>query len=315
MKKQFATTALLAAATLVLAGCSSSAPEAAPSGSPSGASDGSTINVVASTNVYGDIAEQIGGDLVSVTSLIDSPDKDPHEFEATSRDQLAISEAQLIVQNGGGYDAFIQKMIESSGNTSAPVINASELSGLMPPDADESDEIEGFNEHVWYNFDVADKVAKQISDDLAKLDPKEAKTFAANYETFSASLGELSDKLAGSASANSGKGVAITEPVPLYMLEAAGLTNKTPDEFSEAIEEGTDVAPAVLQETLDLFSNQEVVLLAYNTQTESGQTQKIKEAATAANIPVVDFTETLPVGKSYLDWMGDNVDNLLSALG
>jgi zinc/manganese transport system substrate-binding protein len=108
--------------------------------------------------------------------------------------------------------------------------------------------------------------------------------------------------------------VAITEPVPLYMVEASGLKNATPEAFSEAIEEGDDVSPRTLQETLALFTGKKVNALVYNEQTSGPQTEKVQQAAKAAAIPVVPVTETLPEGKDYLGWMTANVDALANAL-
>ena len=104
--------------------------------------------------------------------------------------------------------------------------------------------------------------------------------------------------------------MAVTEPVPLYLLEDAGLENATPEQYTAAIEEGSDVPPAVLKEATDLVASKSVRLLAYNAQTEGPQTEALKKAAEAAGVPVVDFNETLPDGKTYLQWMTDNVNNI-----
>ena len=108
--------------------------------------------------------------------------------------------------------------------------------------------------------------------------------------------------------------MAVTEPVPLYLLEAAGLENKTPEDYTAAIEEGTDVPPAVLKAATDLAGSKDLTFLAYNLQTEGPQTEALKKAAEAAGVPVVDFSETLPEGKTYLQWMTDNVQNISKAL-
>lgn len=301
----------LGALGLLVAGCSSSGEASSAVSSSSGSS---TIAVTASTNVWGSVAEEIGGDAVEVTSLITSSSQDPHEFEATAHNQLEVADAQVVVENGGGYDAFIQTMLDASDSDPA-VIDAAQLSGKMPAGADESDEIEGFNEHVWYDFPTAKAVAKELADAFAEIDPANASTFQENYESFSDTLDGLTSRLTAISTEHSGAGVAITEPVPLYMLDAAGLENKTPSDFSEAVEEGTDVSASVLQETLDLFSNHEVVLLAYNAQTETSQTDQVVDAAQSADIPAIGFTETLPDGTSdYLQWMTDNVSSLETAL-
>ena len=105
----------------------------------------------------------------------------------------------------------------------------------------------------------------------------------------------------------------MTEPVALYLLQASGYENKTPSEFTEAIEEGTDVPPLALQQTLDLFSSGTVSMLGYNEQTTSPETEKVLAAADAAGIPVVSFTETLPEGSDYVSWMTDNLAAIAAA--
>jgi zinc/manganese transport system substrate-binding protein len=157
-------------------------------------------------------------------------------------------------------------------------------------------------------------VADSVAEKLGTLDPGSAATFTANADAFKSSLSGLHSKLdAGKATAAGGQ-VAVTEPVPLYLLEDAGLKNATPDQYTAAIEEGTDVPPAAMKEATDLVASRTVRLLAYNAQTEGPQTETLKKAAQAAGVPVVDFTETLPEGKTYLQWMTDNVNNVSKIL-
>jgi zinc/manganese transport system substrate-binding protein len=303
--------ALAAVVILGVAGCSTSSEGDGSSGSQTSSSatgGAGPVNVVASTNVYGDIVKAIGGPAVSVTSIIDSPDKDPHEYEADARTQLALSKAQLVVENGGGYDDFVDTMLNSDP-TKPTLINVSEVSGR------DQDPAEGeFNEHVWYDFPTVEKLAAQLVTDLSTAAPDQARTFRSNAETFSAQLGQLQQYEAAIKAKHTGEGVAITEPVPLYLLEAAGLVNKTPETFSEAIEQDTDVPPSVLKETENLFDTKQVRLLAYNAQTTSPQTEAIQAAAERNNIPVVSMTETLPPGQTYLSWMQANLQAVSTAL-
>lgn len=295
----------------LLAGCGSSSDSGsdAPSGSASASSSSAAkIPVVASTDVWGDVVKQIGGDKVDVTSIISDPDQDPHSYEANTRNQLTLSKAKVVIENGGGYDDFVDRMLKSGGS-SPDLINAVEISGKTAPKGGE------LNEHVWYDFPTVAKVADQIATALGKADSADAATFTANAATFKTKLTALETKEADIKKAHSGEGVGITEPVPLYLTEASGLVNKTPEEFSEAIEEGSDVSPKVLQDTLALYSGKQVKALVYNAQTSGPQTEKVKDAATAAGIPVVPVTETLPDGKDYLGWMTANVDALANALG
>jgi zinc/manganese transport system substrate-binding protein len=299
-----ATLALLAVA--VLGACSSASGQDSSSESGS-APVGGSINVVTSTNVWGDVVEQIGGDQVAVTSLISDPAADPHSFEPNAQAQLALSKAALVVENGGGYDDFLQAMLQSA-KSSPSVINAVEVSG-KPTDQGV------FNEHVWYDLPTAGKVAAQVAADLTTIEPDKAGFFQANLTAFTDQIAGLTAKLDAIKTAHGGTEVAITEPVPLYLTDAAGLVNSTPAEFSSAIEEGTDVPPTVLADTLALFTGKKVAALVYNEQTSSPETEQLLAAAKDNSIAVVGVTETLPEGKDYLSWMDANITALAGALG
>jgi zinc/manganese transport system substrate-binding protein len=270
-------------------------------------SDGS-LRVVASTNVWGDVVSAVGGDLVTVDSLIDDPSADPHSFEANPRTQLAISRADVLVENGGGYDDFMTTLRENS-HTSAAVVDAVDVSGRKAAAGGE------LNEHVWYDFPTIEKVANRVAAVLSTKDGADKATFTQNAAVFVGKVRSLQAAQKAIKAAHAGQGVAITEPVPLYLLEAGGLVNRTPEEFSEAIEDGTDVAPTVLRQTLALFSRKQVKVLAYNEQTSGPETEKVLSAAKSAGIPVVPVTETLPAGKNYVSWMSGTLSALKTALG
>lgn len=303
---------------LMLSSCAGTAGAGSPSSS-SGA-----IDVVTSTDVYGDVVKAIGGDKVKVSAIITKTSQDPHSYEASAQDKLVISKAKLVIENGGGYDDFLHKIADETKVGHDNMISAVEISGLAPEEdghseASNSEEAHThdhgeFNEHVWYSLDTMGKLADAVAGKLGSLDAGSAATFTANADAFKAKLAELTGKLATVKAANDHASVAITEPVPLYLLEAAGLENKTPAAYSAAIEEGTDVPASVLKETTDLVGAQGVRLLAYNEQTEGPQTESVKRAAEAAGVPVVNFTETLPEGKDYVQWMTENVDSISAAL-
>jgi zinc/manganese transport system substrate-binding protein len=282
---------------IVLAGCSA----------PTGDSDDGRIQVVASTNVYGDIAETIGGDAVEVTSIIDDPAQDPHQFEANGRVQLALSRADIVIVNGGGYDDFATQMLDASGNADAILLNAVELSGI-------DDSAEGFNEHVWYDYNTMQIVTDAIARALTEVDPGGAEGYSAGYHRLDDGLMALIARADGLRAAAEGKGVVITEPVPLYLLAWTGLVNLTPPEFSEAIEEDTDIPPALLQRVLNLLGDGSAAVVVYNTQTGGPQTDAILDAASENGVPVIGVTETLPTGEDYLAWQGGYLDQLAAAL-
>ncbi|SEI53836.1 zinc/manganese transport system substrate-binding protein [Arthrobacter sp. yr096] len=320
MRRSAARLSIAASAGLVallLSSCAGTA--GADTTSSSGA-----IEVVTSTNVYGDIVKAIGGDKVNVNAIITKTSQDPHSYEASAQDKLVISKAKLVVENGGGYDEFLHKIADETKIGHENMISAVEISGLAPEEEAHSEEAhseEGhthnhgeFNEHVWYSLDTMGKLADAVASKLGSLDSASASTFSGNAEAFKAKLSELTGKLNAVKATSDHEPVAITEPVPLYLLEAAGLENKTPEAYSAAVEEGTDVPAAVLKETTDLLNAKSVRFLAYNEQTEGPQTEAVKRAAEAAGVPVLNFTETLPDGKDYVQWMTDNVESISSAL-
>ena len=321
--------AALAGLSLLLTACSPGSGSAPPSGSgtPSGA-----VDVVASTNVYADIVRQVGGDKVNVSSIINQASQDPHSYEANAQDRLLVSKADLVIENGGGYDDFLHKLADDSNIPHSKIVTAVEVSGLAPEetgtgspsavesgapaetDAGHGHDHGGFNEHVWYSVDAMGRLADSVAAKLGELEPASAAEFTANAATFKNGVGGLAGKLAALKASGAGAPVAVTEPVPMYMLEAAGLENRTPSDYTAAIEEGSDVPPAVLKAATDLAGSKELRFLAYNSQTEGPQTEALKKAAESAGVPVIDFSETLPEGKTYLEWMTDNVQNVSKVL-
>jgi zinc/manganese transport system substrate-binding protein len=309
MRRVAALAAVLTMAA-ALAGCgAASAPDAglAAKGS-TGTTDGVTaINVVASTDVYANIAQSVGGKTVTVTSFISDPGQDPHSYEASAQNQLAISKADLVIENGGGYDDFIDRMVKAS-HAKATVLNAVDISGKKAATG------QGLNEHVWYDFPTVALLADKVAAALTAIDGRDAARFQANAKAFTAQVQGLVTEEQSLKASYGGGGVAITEPVPLYLLEAVGLHNETPPAFSAAVEEGNDVSALVLKQTLDLFKLGKVKALVYNEQTSGPITEQVKKAAEHAGIPVVPVTETLPDGSSYVAWMAENLHRLRFAL-
>ncbi|TDK27571.1 ABC transporter substrate-binding protein [Arthrobacter crusticola] len=279
------------------------------------------LQVVTGTNVYGSIVEAIGGDRVEVTAIVDSLSQDPHSYEATVQDKLAVSKADLLVENGGGYDAFLHRLADETGLDHDRVVTAVSVSGLEGAPAEDEHTGEAhaedgghghgsFNEHVWYSPAAMKSLAGALGDTLGTLDEANAADYEERAERFQDSLSAIEESLAAG-----GEGAfAATEPVPVYLLEAAGLTDATVPEYTEAVEEGNDVPVGVLNEMRELLASGSVEFLAYNEQTEGPQTQSVRSAAEQAGVPVVDFTETLPEGQDYLAWMEANAESVLEAL-
>jgi zinc/manganese transport system substrate-binding protein len=299
-----ALTAVAGATALGLTGCASSSGSASSSSS----SGSGTIDVVASTNVYGGIVTSIGGSHVNVTSILSDPSQDPHSFEASSRTQLAVSKADVLIENGGGYDDYMDTLRDST-HSKADMINVVKLSGLKKAGDDD------FNEHVFYSYPTMVTFVDHIAKELGRQDRADAATFTANATKLTQQLTKLESETAALKQKHQGERVAYTEPVPGYLFDAVGLDNVTPHAFSEAIEEGDDVPPASLNATLQLFAGAKPVrLLAYNDQTSSPETEQVKKAASQHHVPVVGVTETLPAGKGYIAWQQSTIDAISAAL-
>jgi zinc/manganese transport system substrate-binding protein len=273
----------------------------------SGSSDTAGVTVVASTNVYADIATVVGGNLVQASSFISSPDQDPHSYEANTRNIVTVSNADVVIENGGGYDDFMDQLLDGASGDPI-VLDVVDISGHAAPAGGE------LNEHVWYDFPTIQKLATQLADALGQADSEHASTYRDNAETFNADVQKLIDRESALARTVGGDPVGITEPVPGYLLDALGLENLTPGAFSEAIEEGEDVSVSVLDQTLSLYSDHQVDALVYNEQTSGPITEQVKQEAEDAGIPVVPVTETLPDGETYVTWMKSNLDRLRQAL-
>lgn len=317
--------AIIAAGALVLSAC----------GSQSGDSGDDKLNVVTSTNVYADIAQTVGGDAVDVTPIIDDPSKDPHSYEATTEDQLKLSKADVVVQNGGGYDAFMTTLLEAS-DSKPEVVDAVSISGLPGSEGlgnephdhghdhehgeegheghDHGHEHGAFNEHVWYSVPTMIKLVDEVAATMSEKSPEHKDEFEKNADDLRGNLEDLNTKITDAKSQNEGKKAAATEPVPLWLFEDMGLEPATPPEFLSAIEEGNDAPPLVFKKAQDQLKNKEVVILGYNTQATNEQAESLKKAAEEAGIPVVDMAETMPKGSNYADWMSGYVDEVNSAL-
>jgi zinc/manganese transport system substrate-binding protein len=270
-----------------------------------GSSPSAGLSVVASTNVYGDIARQIGGVHVHVSSILTSPDADPHLFEPGTANGLAVAEADVVIQNGAGYDAFMTKLEHAAPSSHRRVLTVADVLGVRGNDA---------NPHLWYDVPRLPTIAQAIANVLAQADPSHAAAYRRGAKHFVAGLAPLDQAVATIRSAHTGTAVAYTEPVPGYLLSAAGLRNVSPSGFTRAIENGSEPAPSDVAAMSDLLSKHAVKVLLYNTQAISPITSRVREEATAAGVPVVGVTETLPAHRTFQQWQVQQVRALARAL-
>jgi zinc/manganese transport system substrate-binding protein len=273
---------------------------------PTSANSGA-VNVVAAENFWGNIAAQIGGNHVNVTSIITDPSTDPHLYESDASDAAKVAAADLVITNGLGYDDFMSKLMSASSNKSRLVLTASQILGISGANA---------NPHLWYNIPRVPLVAAKIEQSLAAKDPADKSLFENNLAKFNASLGPISDTISKIKAKYAGAPVAYTEPVPGYLLATAGLSIKTPESFAIAIEDGNDPSPADNATMENFMTSKAVKVLLYNSQATSPVTQHIRDLARQNNIPVIGVSETLPAGeKTYQSWQLDQTKALLNALG
>jgi zinc/manganese transport system substrate-binding protein len=264
-------------------------------------------SVVASTDVWGSVAQAIVGDHAKVTSIVNSASADPHSFEASPVDAAALTDATLVVYNGGGYDQWVDDVLASHPDVASidaySLLNATALGEPKPA-----------NEHVFYDLDTAKAVAADLAGKLATADPAHTAEYTSNAETFSREADMIQQTEKAIRTTHPGAAVVATEPVAHYMLVAAGLTDKTPVGFTSAIEQDTDPAPVDLAAMLDLINAREVAAVLINQQTATAVTKQVQSAAESAGIPIVNITETLPVGSDYLTWQHDTAVRLAAAL-
>ncbi|HEY1563191.1 MAG TPA: zinc ABC transporter substrate-binding protein [Gaiellaceae bacterium] len=273
-------------------------------GSSTGA--GGKLDVVAAENVYGNIATQIGGPHVSVTSILTNPDADPHLFEPGTTSGLAVAGAKVVIQNGLGYDAFMAKLENAAPSKGRLVVTMADVLGVHGKDA---------NPHLWYDVPKLGRIAGAIASALERADPRHAAAYRAGLSRFDRSLGPLRREVATIRARFHGTPVAYSEPVPGYLILAAGLRNLAPDSFTRAIEEGTEPSPSAVAAMNALIAHHRIRVLLYNSQAVSPITAGLRTAGGAAGIAIVPVSETLPPGLSFQEWQLDQAQALATALG
>ena len=272
-------------------------------GGASGASG--KLEVVAAENVYGNIASQIGGPHVAVTSLLTSPNADPHLFEPGTSSALTVADAKVVLQNGLGYDAFMTRLENSSPSKSRSVVTMADVLGIHGKDA---------NPHLWYDVPRLDRIARAISGAFVRADPSHAAAYRRGLKRFERSLAPLRGEIAAIRTRFHGTPVAYTEPVPGYLVAAAGLRNFAPDSFTRPIEQGVEPSPSAVAAMNDLVAKRRIRVLLYNAQAVSPITAQLRDAAQKAGIPVAAMRETLPANLSFQQWQLAQARALSAAL-
>lgn len=262
------------------------------------------VEVVATTNVYGDIVQQIGGAHVAVTSILTNPNQDPHEFEASAATAREIAAARLVIANGAGYDPWAQKLLAASKSSSREIIEMATLVGRKAGD----------NPHLWYDPAAVDTLAHAIAASLTRLDPEHGADYARGLERFEQAMEPLRKRISVLRGRYAGTPVTATEPVFGYMADALGLKMRN-ERFQRAVMNGTEPSAAAIAGFENDLRKAAVKVLLYNSQTTEALAERMQSIAKEARVPVVAITETRPPQQSYQEWMVSQLDALDRALG
>jgi zinc/manganese transport system substrate-binding protein len=272
----------------------------------SGSSANGKIGVVGAESQYANVLQQVGGQYVQASAIMSNPTTDPHTFEASASVARTVSEAQVVVQNGLGYDPWADTIENAAQNSSRKVIVVQHLLGL--PDSTP-------NPHLWYKPGAMAAVANAIAADLSAIQPAHASYFKANAAAFTASLTAWNSAIAAFKAQFPGTTVATTEPVADYMLQAAGADNLTPWAFQADVMNGTDPSAQDVAAQRNLFTQHKVKAFLYNQQVTDTLTESFITLAQQNGIPVVAVYETMPEpGFDYQSWMLAEVNDLRNAV-
>jgi len=286
-------------------GCAGSAAGPAASSGSTGSCPAAPVSVAVTVNQWGDITRSLGGACATTTAIISSASVDPHDYEPTPRDTATLTRAQLVVENGAGYDEWATKALATLG-TQPTVVDAGEVVGVEA----------GGNPHLFYSPTYVTRTADAITAQLSRLRPAAAAYFSQQNTAWKASMKPYDDALAQLRASSSGKTYESTETVADHLADAAGLTNVTPQRFISASEAEQDPSPGDVAAFQRQLSSGKADVLLYNTQTEGAIPEQLRDAATDAGVPVVDVTETVPESfPTYAAWQLSVVRQLAKAVG
>jgi zinc/manganese transport system substrate-binding protein len=262
-----------------------------------------TIKIVAAENFYGDIAKQIGGATVSVTSILSNPDQDPHLFEVSPSVGRNVSAARIVVYNGIDYDPWMEKLLQAARSADRKVIIAADVIGKKTGD----------NPHVWYDPATMLALAKALSETLAAQDPAHKSDYEQRLARFEASVKPIQTKIEELRGKYNGFEVTATEPVFGYMFDALGMQVRNPA-FQLAVMNNTEPSASDVAAVESDLTTHKVKLLVYNSQATDPIAKHMQALAEKSGVPVVGATETEPAGKDYQAWIMSELDAVDRAL-
>jgi zinc/manganese transport system substrate-binding protein len=260
--------------------------------------------VLAVENFYANLVDQIGGECVQTSAILSDPDADPHEFQMNANDVRAYLGAQLVVENGLGYDDFSDKILSTLAQPPA-LIKAGDVVGLQV----------GANPHVWYSAGYVDQIRAAILANLKALDPEASAYFDAQSASLDQAFGTYDNLINQIASTYGNTPVGATESIFVDMAHTTGLNLITPSEFMDAVSEGNDPSARDMAMFQNQITHHQIKVLVYNTQTVTSLTEQLKAMAQQNNIPIVGVSETMPLGaQTFQGWHAAELQLLLQAL-
>lgn len=298
MKKTLIASIVVTALAVGLSGCSTTeATDTRPS-------------IVATTSVWADVASQIAGDKFQVSALISKPTQDPHSFEASARDQLAVSESSIFIVNGGGYDEFATKLASAANVVPFDVFeNHESAHGDEHADETVDDHAHGHDgsDHIWYDLHVVEATAAELAEKMTAIQPENQAVFEENYQKFAASIEELETRATKIT-----KKLSYFEAHPLAALlfEELAFENLTPEGFAEAEEAELEPSPLIMSEAKELIAGGKLDFIAVNRQASSSSLEQLIAVADENSVPVLNFDELLPEGSNYQQWMASILEEI-----
>lgn len=268
-------------------------------------SSGKVLQVVAAENFWGSLISQLGGNRVSVISIVSDPNADPHEYESNAETAKEFATANYIILNGAGYDSWADKLLSAGGDVNRKVLNVADLLGKK----------DGDNPHFWYNPDYVNQVIEKMKSDLISIDPSNANYYKEQYAALQKTLAPYQNRVASIKQQFGGTPIACTESIFVYPAAALGLNLISPADFMNAIDEGNDPPAQSVVEFEQLIKDHKIQVLIYNQQTVTPITESIKKMAGDEGIPIVGITETIqPPDASFQDWINAELISIENAL-
>ena len=263
----------------------------------------SPISIVAAENFYGDVAQQIGGPDVTVTSILSNPDQDPHLFEASPSVARSIAAARIVVYSGIDYDPWMEKLLSASRSAHRRILVVADLAARKPGD----------NPHVWYDTRTMLAYAAALTEALTAERPAAAAGLRQRLGQFQASMQPVQAKIAALRARLAGTPATATEPIFGYMLDALGMVSRN-QAFQLAAMNNTEPSASDVAAFESDLRTHRVRLLIYNSQASDPVAERMREIAKVSSIPIVGATETQPAGKTYQAWMMGELDAVDQAL-